>query len=170
MSVLGAECFDSSCPVGAYCVADSMSNKSCVCPIVGLCESNLRDVRLVGGDSSKEGRVEVFLNGMWGTVCDDSWSLDDALVVCRQLGYPSVLAAKGSAFYGVGNLSIVMDEVACSGNESRLQDCQFDAHTDNCSHSEDAGVHCGKINLSHVSTRLQLIASCTHTRCTGLWV
>lgn len=44
-------------------------------------------VRLAGGDNRKEGRVEVFLNGEWGGVCDRGWNDVNAAIVCRQLGF-----------------------------------------------------------------------------------
>ena len=45
------------------------------------------DVQLVDGSTSLEGRVEICIDGTYGTVCDDSWDDDDAEVVCRQIGY-----------------------------------------------------------------------------------
>jgi len=44
-------------------------------------------LRLVGTNIMNEGRVEICMNNVWGTVCDDSWSSIDAIVVCRQLGF-----------------------------------------------------------------------------------
>ena len=54
----------------------------------GVIQCNNSDIRLVGSDSPTEGRVEVCVNGAWGTVCDDFWDYRDAQVACNQLGLP----------------------------------------------------------------------------------
>ncbi len=100
------------------------------------------DLRLVGGDNDLEGRVEVYHNNQWGTVCDDNWGASDAQVVCRQLGYLGGRAFSG-AHFGEGSGKTWMDELGCSGSESTLKDCSFAGWgTENCNHNEDAGVSC----------------------------
>ena len=106
-------------------------------PLLGL--------RLVGGSGSWEGRVEVFYNNIWGTVCDDSWDIYDGRVVCRQLGFPGAVSAPRSARFGAGSGRIWLDNVACSGNESSIIYCGHNGWgSHNCSHGEDASVICSR--------------------------
>ncbi|XP_024848937.1 neurotrypsin isoform X2 [Bos taurus] len=100
-------------------------------------------IRLMDGENKKEGRVEVFINGQWGTVCDDGWTDKDATVICRQLGYKGPARARSMAYFGEGEGPIHMDNVKCTGNERSLADCVRQNIGDhNCRHSEDAGVIC----------------------------
>ena len=98
-------------------------------------------VRLAGGSNS--GRVEVYHNGQWGTVCDDHWDMNDANVVCRQLGFSSASSAPHRAAYGQGSDPIWMDDVNCQGGEASLTICTHRGWgVENCSHGEDASVVC----------------------------
>ncbi|NXT39249.1 HIPL1 protein, partial [Pelecanoides urinatrix] len=92
------------------------------------------------------GRVEVYIDGEWGTVCDDGWGSPAAAVVCRQLGFPYVVRASKKAEFGEGtSLRILLDDVQCSGQERTLLECDHaDVGTHNCSHEEDAGVVCSR--------------------------
>ena len=102
------------------------------------------DIRLVGGTNEYEGRVEVFIKGRWGTVCDDGWDLKDANVACRQLGLgqASIPQLAGQIF-GAGTGDILLDDLECTGNEASLVSCQHaGVGTNNCNHREDAGVVC----------------------------
>ncbi|NXG41687.1 DMBT1 protein, partial [Psilopogon haemacephalus] len=100
-------------------------------------------IRLVNGSSKCSGRVEIFHEEKWGTICDDSWDLPDAEVVCRQLGCGRALSAPGSAHFGPGAEHIWLDEVNCTGGESALSECQAQGWGQHdCKHGEAAGVVC----------------------------
>ncbi|XP_071828209.1 neurotrypsin-like isoform X2 [Apostichopus japonicus] len=101
-------------------------------------------LRLVDGNATA-GRVEIFLNGEWGTVCDDLWDISDAEVVCLQLGFDRALGAHSDAFFSAGTGLIHLDEVQCSGSESSLLDCAYETFH-NCGHNEDAGVSCASFD------------------------
>ena len=101
------------------------------------------EVRLVEGSSKHEGRVEVYHNGAWGTVCDDGWDLRDAMVVCYELGYGPAVVALGHAAFGRGSGRIWYDNVNCGGREANLTQCAHNGlGVHNCRHREDAGVIC----------------------------
>uniref|UniRef100_H3ACW9 SRCR domain-containing protein n=1 Tax=Latimeria chalumnae TaxID=7897 RepID=H3ACW9_LATCH len=138
----GVVCSD-NCTLSYNSSADFTSEKSDVIEEVDtLCSENLK-LRLVNGGGECEGRVEVFYNGTWGTVCDDSWDLTDAVVVCRQLQCGHAIHARASAFFGSGSGKIWLDDLRCSGSESALWQCPYrEWGQHDCSHKEDAGVMC----------------------------
>ncbi|XP_063406054.1 neurotrypsin-like [Mytilus trossulus] len=101
------------------------------------------DLRIIGGSQENKGRLEILYNDTWGTVCDDDFDNIDASVACRQLGYCSGILLR-SEFVNDGNETIWLDDVTCSGNESRLIDCTYDK-SHNCHHGEDVGIDCDVI-------------------------
>lgn len=113
---------------------------NCTC---GLSFSPQGTMRLVGGQHRCEGRVEMYLRGEWGTVCDDAWDVLDAKVVCRQMSCGLPWAAQGQAFFGQGRGTILLDNLKCTGTEANLLQCSHIAwNVHNCDHSEDASVTC----------------------------
>ena len=119
--------------------------------------------RLVGGCTAAQGRVEVFFDGQWGSVCDDGFSTDEALVVCRSCGYGMVNAVRPQAFFGEGdsNSPIWLDDVDCRGDESEISDCaHLKLGEHNCGHHEDVGVECSVsiiYNIIFIQTSLKLL-------------
>ena len=105
-------------------------------------------LRLVGGNSSREGRIEVYdaASGSWGTVCDDYWNVDNARVVCRHLGFNNPIGSDYSTRrFGPGTGIIGLSNVHCDGAENSLLDCSAERwNKSRCNHFEDVGVVCGK--------------------------
>ncbi|PFX27283.1 Low-density lipoprotein receptor-related protein 6 [Stylophora pistillata] len=123
----GSKC---ACPNGVQLEADSRT-----------CSNDLK-VRLSGSDSSNEGRVEVYHQGRWGTVCDDHWGMSEATVLCKMLNFSGAIRVES---FGPGNYSfpILMDNVKCRGDENSIAACQHNGwEVEDCSHSEDVGVVC----------------------------
>nr|XP_021330850.1 scavenger receptor cysteine-rich type 1 protein M130-like [Danio rerio] len=118
-----------------------------------MCVSAHVPLRLRGGDGRCSGRLEVYHNAVWGSVCDDLWDISDAQVVCGQLGCGAALRADGNSAFGAGEGVVWLNRVQCKGNELHLWDCPLSLkkHT-NCSHKEHAGLTCADLPDISVST------------------
>lgn len=110
-------------------------------------------MQLAGGVDRCAGRVELWRNGKWGTVCDDQWDLRDANVVCAQLGcgYALNVTGQGGSF-PPGRGPIHLDDLNCTGKEENLWECPAAQDEPDCGHKEDAGVVCS----GHASKNLHV--------------
>ena len=124
-------------------------------------------IRLANGTNEKEGRVEIYWNDQWSTVCDDIWDDNAATVICKQLGY-SRGSARVSAYFGEGSGLIILDDVDCNGRESSIFACNhrtFGEH--DCTHIEVAGVVCygesSKGGSILIYTNLLFCIACSET-------
>ena len=104
---------------------------------------------LMDGDVALEGRVEIYYDGEWGTVCDDRWDDTDAGVACRQLGFLGAERSFRRSHFGgaAADVTIWLDDLECTGTESRLIDCPrngqgMGVHDCSTNHTEDVGVRC----------------------------
>uniref|UniRef100_A0A087XXD5 Soluble scavenger receptor cysteine-rich domain-containing protein SSC5D n=1 Tax=Poecilia formosa TaxID=48698 RepID=A0A087XXD5_POEFO len=138
--------------VKANCVGNETSISNCVmqdfretCIDATISCMNSKPIRLVNGTNRCSGRVEVYYEGQWGTVCDDKWGMQEAAVTCREMNCGNALAVKYKAFYGRGQDQVWLDDIDCTGHEKSLSDCPhrgFGEH--DCDHHEDAGVVCSE--------------------------
>ncbi|KAJ8306920.1 hypothetical protein KUTeg_015004 [Tegillarca granosa] len=111
---------------------------------IDQCRHSHTPIRLVGGPSVTEGRVEIQYKGQWGTVCANGFGQEEAQVICLMLGHglgsPQYFL---SAHFGSGSGLILLDDLACIGTEKDIALCKSNGWTNhNCGHSEDVSVVC----------------------------
>ncbi|XP_033371620.1 soluble scavenger receptor cysteine-rich domain-containing protein SSC5D-like [Parus major] len=109
-------------------------------------------LRLESGGDRCAGRVEVYHDGKWGSVCDDYFNMNSANVVCRQLNCGQAVSVLGLSYFGLSGKIIQLDDVQCRGTESHLWDCRhagWGKH--NCGLNEDVGVICSDAMHSTVA-------------------
>ncbi|XP_033106265.1 neurogenic locus notch homolog protein 2-like [Anneissia japonica] len=141
-------CSNSKCLNGGTCESDREFTY-CICTegySGGICQFHEKDysVRLVGGKSDNEGRVEVYYRNKWGPIADSAWTLEDASTVCHHLGFHSAIEAFSHSEYGNSNDPAQICEMVCSGNEHVIHDCVLDqpAADVGCQHKAHVGVIC----------------------------
>ena len=107
-------------------------------------------MRLVGGNKRSKGRVEIRVSGTWGTICSDPYfSIYDARVICRTLGYDGVLRTIPPNAFGPGEYRPLFS-LECSGDEESIQDCPI--FYSSCIPPASAGVECYGQWLVHAYT------------------
>ena len=119
-------------------------------------------IRLIGGNSRFEGRIEILYQGLWGTICDDGWDDNDTDVVCRQLGLFNGTVTEQDQF-GSSLGPIWLHQVNCSGNESKLSHCMHNGagNIGNCSHAKDVAVRCSPLGM-YIATYVHYLYMHTH--------
>ncbi|XP_058878438.1 T-cell differentiation antigen CD6-like isoform X2 [Acipenser ruthenus] len=130
-----------------------------------------RAVRLAGGRDACAGRVEVWEEGFWGTVCDDWWDMKDGNVACAQVGcgFAVEVLSDGARQFGNGHGPILMDDVNCTGTERFLWECPVLKHSGDCGHKEDAGVICSEHKAVRLSGGLDRCSGRVEIHRNGSW-
>jgi len=134
------------CPGASNNTSSSNSSNSCFTP---------GEVCLLGGAGSFEGNV--YYSGK--PVCDDNWDSRDGDVVCRQLGFHALVRVTKQSMFGTVSTDFGMDNVACSGSELKLDECEYN-RIDDCGAREGAGVICDKRSKNEIDQEKEYIQHC----------
>ncbi|XP_019849174.1 PREDICTED: deleted in malignant brain tumors 1 protein-like isoform X2 [Amphimedon queenslandica] len=111
-------------------------------------------LRLTSGNYTNEGLIEVYCNGAWGTVCDNTFSATAARIVCRQLGYNSYYRYNTLPIVGDTPQSIWYNSLSCSSSDTCLSSCQScpSSSSTTCVHAEDVTIVCYSLSTSSSTT------------------
>ncbi|VDI06130.1 Hypothetical predicted protein [Mytilus galloprovincialis] len=115
-------------------------------------------IRLIGGTGPYEGTIEININGVWGTICDKQFDINDAMVICRMAGYTRAIQAFSYAYFGHGNGTSMLTNLHCSGSEDHLDSCGSDGwYASSCNHDHDAGVACLSNDRKNITQGVKLV-------------
>ncbi|TWW65130.1 T-cell differentiation antigen CD6 [Takifugu flavidus] len=146
----------------------SLSNNNCTLIFGVVCGH--RAIRLAGGSDRCAGRVELWRNGRWGTVCDDHWDLRDADVACAQLGCGYALSVTGQGgSFPPGRGPVYLDDLNCTGSEDNLWSCPAAEDEPDCGHKEDAGVTCSEMRAVRLTGGLDRCSGRVEIHRNGSW-
>ncbi|KAM6899606.1 T-cell differentiation antigen CD6-like [Xenentodon cancila] len=165
----GSGCFD-------HCLYEDQRLQNCSetvgknCAVIVHVVCGHQPVRLAGDLDRCAGRVELWRDGSWGTVCDDQWDLKDADVVCAQLGCGYALSVTGQdGSFPPGRGPIYLDEVNCTGTEENLWACPAARDESDCGHKEDAGVVCSEMRAVRLTGGLDRCSGKVEIHRNGTW-
>ena len=106
----------------------------------------LEDIRLTGGSTPYEGRVEVFMDGQWGTVCSmEEVTTAEAATLCNSLGFGPPQSVVSGALYGDNtDIPILVNSLVCQGTQDHFTQCRMGNQPSGCTHNNDIGLICSR--------------------------
>ncbi|XP_053387471.1 scavenger receptor cysteine-rich domain superfamily protein-like [Mercenaria mercenaria] len=125
---------------------NSWSEEQRCTPLYGF-PLNISDIQLKSNYRPSEGRVEILVNGTWGTICNTNFASEDARVICKMIGLEySSYSTKASLNSGRGSGPIYVNNLNCVGTESHINLCSYEI-SNHCTHYDDVAVSCTGTDL-----------------------
>lgn len=103
---------------------------------------------MTGGSIIYEGRVEVFINGQWGTVCSDGIGTNEAETLCQSLGFGPIQSFIHDTIFGESrDIPVVISDLMCSEYYDHFMKCTFNELSPICSHHSNLGLRCSRKHI-----------------------
>ena len=102
---------------------------------------HVENIRLTGGSSIYEGQVEIFINGQWGTVCNDGIGINEAETLCQSLGFGPFQSTSHNTGGNTVGIPLIISNLECYKNYSHFMKCTFNQSSPMCS-SANLGLKC----------------------------